>query len=398
MKRVAIVAHFFPPEPCAAANRVSALADALVADGHEVTVVTGFPSFPSGEIPAEYLGRKLVRERVRGVQIVRVWTYASPRLGRRERILNWLSVAFGSALYLLTCRRLDVVVASSPPITLALPAIAGAVRHRAALIADIRDVFPDVAIKIGETRAGSPLARALGLAADALYRTARSVVCVTESARDEIAARHVPPAKITVRANGFDAVVPGPAPGFRRAPGDFVVVYVGNMGLATGLDVVIDAAARLRDDPRIRFVMIGGGADAARIEGRAHAEDLRNIEFLGVLPRQEAFGVLSESDACVIPLRANVLDSLPTKMFDAMVVGCPIVLSAGGEALALLERAGAGVSAPAEDGAALAAAIARLAADPSAREKYGRSGEAYVRAHYDRSKIMRDYAAAIGAL
>ncbi|MBV8601830.1 MAG: glycosyltransferase, partial [Candidatus Eremiobacteraeota bacterium] len=202
-KRIALVTQFYSPEPCAASNRLSALAATLAAAGNDVMVVTGFPSFPTGEIPPAYRRRFFVRENVGGIAVARVWTFASERKSRRNRFLNWLSVALGASLYLLLQRaRFDVIVVSSPPITLALPALVGKVRHRATLVADIRDVFPDVAVRIGEWREDSTIVRLVAAVAESLYRAANVVVCVTETARDEIAARGVPLEKIAVRPNG----------------------------------------------------------------------------------------------------------------------------------------------------------------------------------------------------
>ena len=392
---VAIVTQFFAPEPCAASNRLGSLARQLVEHGADVTVITGMPSFPSGVIAPAYRGAWFRRERLDGMSIERVWTFTSSRIMSGTRVLNWASVAAGTTLRLLLRRTpLDVLIVSSPPITLVVPALIGAFRHRAALVADIRDVFPEVAITMGMWRRESAIARAVRFAADAFYRTARTVVCVTESAREEIRARHVDDGKLVVAPNGFDRVSPeGKA--LARRDDEFVLAYVGNMGLATGLDVVLDAARSLQADRRFRFVLVGGGADARRLEDRTRVEGLRNVEFLGVRARADAMRILIDADACVIPLKKEIHDSLPTKMFDAMALGRPIVLSASGEARTLLQRANAGIAADPENGEALAAAIRELAADPQAASRYGESGRSYVYEHYDRDRIMRNLAARI---
>ncbi len=387
--RVALVAQFFPPITITAGSSNSVTVVRLPVAGADVTVITGMPNFPSGQLHPNDRRAWFRRERAGRITVERVWTYASTAISGKTRLLNWASVAIGATLRLLALRRVDVVIVSSPPITLALPAIIGAIRHRATLIADIRDVFPEIAITMGAWRRTSPIVRGVGAVADALYRRARMVVCVTESARDEIAARGVPPAKLFVAPNGFDRIEPqaGDAP-IVRTPGDFLIVYVGNMGLATGLDVVLGAAKELRDDVRFRFVLVGGGADARRLMERAQAEALTNVVFAGVRPRAEALAILAEADACVVPLKGTIRDSLPTKMFDAMALGIPIVLSAAGEAETLLSRADAGIAAAPEDPHALVAAIRELARDPAAARRHGQSGRSYVTDHYDRERIM----------
>ena len=389
--RILIVSRFYRPEPCAASNRVAALADRFAIEGHRVTVVTGFPNFPSGEIEKDYRGRTYLVETDGPIRVIRVWTYASTRQRTRTRLLNWLSVACGATLAVCDPRRhYDLIVVSSPPITLALPALVAAVVHRAPLVCDIRDVFPEIAVVMGEWKRGGVMARSVGFVADLLYRASRLVVSVTQSARREIIARGVPPEKVIFAPNGFDAVSLEAEPSYRPAPDEIVVTYVGNMGLATGLDVVIDAAARLLEDRRFTFLLIGGGADAERIRERVEREGLRNVKMLGVMPRTLAMTTLRESHLCVVPLRENIKDSLPTKLFDALSVGCPVVVSADGEARRIVEESGSGIAVSPGDGAALAGAICTLGNDPQLRRAYGSRGRAYVFEHYDRAKVMAE--------
>jgi len=394
-----LLAHFYPPEPCAAANRIAALAHALAAAGHEVRVYTGMPSFPDGVIAAPYRGRRHVVERDGDVTVERVRTYAGGTDRGINRVLNWLSVAVGTMLRSVAVRRrYDLVVVSSPPITMALPALAAAFAHRAPLAVDVRDVWPEIAIKMGSWRARSPVARIVGRVADVLYARAAVISVVTATARDEIVARGVAPARIVLVPNGFDPVAP--AAGDSPVPandGMRDVVYVGNMGLATGLDVVLDAASLLRER-RVRFVMVGGGADASRLRTRAEREGLRNVVFTGPLPRASALRALADADVTVVPLVASIADSIPTKLFDAMAVGTPIVLSAGGEAKTLVERAEAGVAVAPGDAAALAGAIDDVLADDAVRRRWRANGPAFVRENYDRVAVMSAFAARLSAI
>ncbi len=400
MSRIAIVSQFYAPEPCAAANRIGAMARAFADAGHEVRVYTGLPSFPEGVVAAPYRGCKHVIESDGPVTVERVWTYAGATALPGNRVLNWLSVALGIARRLVAAReRYDLIVVSSPPITLALPALLGAFAHVAPLVVDVRDVFPDVAVKMGAWKADSPVARAVGRVADALYRRALLVTCVTETARAEIIARGVRAGQGGAGAQRLRPDRPGGRAGRTRGlPGVRDVVYVGNMGLATGLDVVIDAAQRLRADRGLRFVLIGGGADAARLRARVSAAKLANVIFTGPLPRAAALRALADAAATVVPLVATIADSLPTKLFDAMIVGTPIVVSAAGEARRLVERADVGLSATPGDPDALAAALRRVLDEPELAARFRANGPAFVRANYDRAEVMRGLAARVPAL
>jgi glycosyltransferase involved in cell wall biosynthesis len=397
--RIALLSQFYPPEPCAAANRVAAMAQAFAAAGHEVHVYTAMPSFPDGVVTVAYRGRRHAVEIDGAVTVERVWTYAAGPGRPGNRVLNWLSVALGITRRVVGRREPhDVVVVSSPPITLALPALLAAAAHRAALVVDVRDVWPEIAVAMGSWSPHSPLARITGRVADALYARAALITCVTATAGRQIVARGVDPAKVVLAPNGFDPLAPADVSPVAALPGVRDVVYVGNMGLATGLGVVLDAAARLRADRTIRFVLIGGGADAARLRSRAIDERLDNVVFTGPLPRSQALRALADAPLTVVPLVASIEDSLPTKLFDAMLVGTPIVLSASGEAQRLVDRAGAGISVTPGDAEALADGIVALLGDAERRGRYAANGPAFVRANYDRAAVMTGLAERLRAL
>jgi len=397
--RIALISQFYPPEPVAAANRVAAMARAFAAAGHDVRVYTGMPSFPDGVIAPPYRGARHLVELDGAVAVERVWTYASATSLPGNRVLNWLSVAHGIAHRIAGAKeRFDLVVVSSPPVTLALPALLGAFAHVAPLLVDVRDVWPEIAVAMGSWTADSPVAKLVGRVAGALYARAALITCVTETAREQIVARGVDPAKVLLAPNGFDPIVPAAQAPTVPLPGVRDVVYVGNMGLATGLDVVIDAAVLLRADETIRFVLIGGGADAARLRVRAASAGLTNVVFTGPLPRADALRALADATATVVPLVATIADSLPTKLFDAMLVGTPIVLSAAGEARRLVERADAGLTVTPGDPAALAAGVRRVLDDDELRARYRANGPPFVRANYDRAAVMTRLAERVRAL
>ncbi|TAM74937.1 glycosyltransferase WbuB [bacterium] len=397
--KVLMLTQFFPPELCAASNRNAAVAAQLLQAGHDVHVLTGFPNFPTGVIPAAYRGRLSTHELVEGIRTTRLWTFASPRRSGALRLLNWASLAGSASLYLVAPREpMDVLYVSSPPITLAMPALLGAMPRGTRLVVDIRDSYPEVAIRMGMWRASSPLARVVGAVAQALYHRADCVVAVTESVREEIVARGCDPEKILVAPNGYDRVEPDARPPFSRRRGEFVAVFVGNFGLAAGVDVILDAAALLRDDARIRIVLVGDGSEFQRVHARAGAERLSNVELLGALSRPAAMAALGAADLCLVPLKRNLVDSLPTKLFDALSVGCPVLVSAGGEARRFVERSGGGWSVSPEEPQALAAALRAIVDAPAERAKRAAVGRSYVEERYARARSAASIVARIEEL
>ena len=212
--KVAVIAHFYPPEPGAGALRVYSLVQALAAAGNDVTVVTAFPSFPRGEFSEAK--RPLIRVEEEGrVRTVRVFSMLIPKLPG-GRLLHWLSAAFSSSLYLLGTReRFDAVVVSSPPITVSLPGVVASWRHRARLVVDVRDVFPDLGVKMGVWKADSPVVRTLEWLVRKLYRRADLVSVVTPAGEAQALRRGVPPSRVVLARNAYESV---PAMSAPRAP------------------------------------------------------------------------------------------------------------------------------------------------------------------------------------
>jgi glycosyltransferase involved in cell wall biosynthesis len=397
-REIAIFSQFYEPEPCAASNRVGSLARSLAKCGHRVTVLTGMPSFPLGTFDAAYAGLRRCVGRDGEVRIVRRRArLAKGRLG--GRFVYWISLALAlSWTAMVEMQNVDTVVVSSPPITMAIPALLAAWRHRAKLIVDVRDVFPDMGLRLGVWREHGALVRALGAFVSLLYRRAAMIVAVTPTARASILARGVPESKVALAPNGYE-FSDGVPPRSRAARNvAFEVVYAGNMGLATGLDLVLDAAKLLIDDPSIRILLAGGGIDAERLVTRIADEGLTNVSFLGVLSRRESLELLARADATLIPLHHSLVDALPSKMFDALAVGCPMVVSARGEAQRLLAATQSGVQVEPNDPRALADGILACRREAEALERRSEFGRAFVREHFDRERIMSSLALQIGGL
>ncbi|HUZ48701.1 MAG TPA: glycosyltransferase family 4 protein [Candidatus Dormibacteraeota bacterium] len=388
--KVAVLSHFCAPEPCAASHRVSALCAALLECGHDVTVITGFKSFPAGKLDAS---DRHVLHRVEyrgGLRIVRLLTL-DPARAHGGRLVSWVASAIASSIYLLLTReRFDSIVVTVPPITLALPALIGRLRHRCMLVTDVRDVFPDVAVAMGEWREGSLVERAVGGLAGALYRASRLVVAVTQTALEQIVVRGVERSRLVLAPNGFDDASFSDFDRSRRER--FRAVFAGNLGIATGIDVVLDAAGLLRNEP-IEFTIVGDGADAARVRRRIQEGRLENVCMTGSLPRADAMRELAEASVAIVPLRAGLIDTIPSKMFDAFALALPVVVCAEGEAASLARASGGAVVVRPGDGRELATVLQQLAADPGRRDAMGRRGQAYVRERFERRGIMRELCA-----
>lgn len=388
--RILFIADNFPPESNAPAVRTFEHARVWAGRGHDVTVVTGVPNSPGGRIYPGY--RNVLRgvERMDGVRVVRVWTYVAPNKGTVRRSLDYLSFMMSALAASLVERRPAVVVGTSPQLLAALAASRIAAVRRVPFVLEVRDLWPESLVAVG---AGSGImVRTLARVAGALYRRADRIVCVTESFRRVLTERGVPPDKISVVRNGVDLSSFRPAADRAETrarlgiPGDeFVVTYVGTMGMAHGLETVLDAADLTRGEP-IRYLLVGDGAREADLKADASRRGLANVTFVARQSREDVPSILAAADAVIVHLRDAPLFStvIPSKIFEAMAVSRPIVHAVRGESAEIVERAGAGIPVAPGSPEGIVAAVMTLRADPALARRLGESGRRAVERDFDR--------------
>jgi glycosyltransferase involved in cell wall biosynthesis len=377
--RTLVVTHYFPPETGAPQARLSELAATWAGDGDRVTVLTGMPNHPTGVLPPEYRRAIRRRERRDGYRVLRTWLYATPNEGVARKTLGHLSFMASSVLLGgLAAGPADTVVVSSPTFFSIGSAWLLARLKRARFVVEIRDLWPAIFVELGvlTNRRVIRLLERLELAA---YAAADQVVVVSEGFRDNLIERGVPAGKVHTIRNGVDLTRfdPGtPADPAVRArlgagPGDCLVLYLGTHGISQGLPAV---------------------ADEHRLATRVAELGLDNVTLAPSVPSAEVPALLAAADVCLVPLRQVPLFAtfIPSKMFEFLAAGKPVIGSMTGEAAQILAGAG-GTVVPPEDSQALAAAIRALAADPEQRRVMGRAGRAFVERSYDRAALAREY-------
>jgi glycosyltransferase involved in cell wall biosynthesis len=396
--RIVFFTHYYPPEVNAPASRTSEHARVWSRDGHDVTIVTCAPNHPTGKIFPGYTNRLLQRETKDGIEIIRVWTYPAANEGFARRTANYLSYAISATLALPHIKKPDVVVSTSPQFFCGLVGLVAKTVLRVPWVLEIRDLWPESIITVGAMKEGL-ITRFLVWLESLAYRRSDGIVSVTDSFVPHIA-EHGGKGKISVIKNGanLDFFCSSPdKEGTRRKlglEGRFVAAYVGTHGMAHGLDTLLDAADLVKDtDPNIIFLLVGDGAERARLKQRKDEMGLNNILMLGQLPKEDMPGIWSTTNVSVIHLRKDDLFKkvLPSKMFEAMAMCCPVVLGVEGEASELLEKAGAGIALEPGNPRELADAVRRLANDPQLCRRLGERGMAHVREHYDRTVLARYY-------
>ncbi|HLZ28933.1 MAG TPA: glycosyltransferase family 4 protein [Chloroflexota bacterium] len=398
--RIAYICHYFPPEPAAPAARVHEFARAWVRAGNDVSVITTFPNHPLGQIPPAYRGRCWSTERLDGIRVLRCWLYAVPNRGVGRRGLDHLSFMLTALLFgLPRLPAVDVVVASSPTLFSALAAWLIARLRRVPFVLEVRDLWPAAIVSLGLMRPG-PSVQALEGLARFLYGQASRVVVVTEAFADRLAAEGVPRRKLEVIPNGadtrlFSPLVDGAAARAghehgQSLDGRFVVAYIGSHGLSHGLGAVLDAAAA---QPDVTYLLVGDGADRVRLLAERDARHLTNVIMRPSVGKADVPGLYAAADVCLVPLRdVPLFDAfVPSKLFEVLAAGRPIVGAVRGEARDILTRSGAALLVDPERGDQLAAAVDRLRADPALRAELSSNGRAFAEKYYDRDTLAAGY-------
>jgi len=393
--KILFLSDNFPPETNAPATRTCEHARRWVAHGHEVTVITCVPNFPQGRVYPGYRNRlRHQRERVDGIDVVRVWSYIAPNAGFARRVLDFLSFMFSAIPAALSEPKPDVIVGTSPQFFTAVAAWIVASLRRRHWIFELRDLWPESIRAVGAMKEGLVL-RALEKLELFLYHRASAVVVVTESFAENLGSRGIPRDKIHLVRNGVDPGVFDPSTdgdSVRRELGigadEFVAAYIGTHGMAHGLEVVLDAAACTRGE-RIRWVLVGDGAAKPGLVARARSEGLAdNLLFVPAQARERMPSFLAASDACLVLLRDEPLfrTVLPSKIFEAMAMAKPVVLGVAGESARLLTKAAAGLCIEPGNPDDLVSAVRTLAADPVQSVGMGQNGREAVVRDFDRKE------------
>ncbi len=398
--RITFLCQYFPPEMGAPSARTSEHARHWVRLGSEVTVITGFPNHPTGIIRPEYRGYFTKRESVDGIDLLRTWIYCAPNKGFLKRIINFLSFFLSSfTLGAILTRRPDVIIGTSPQFFCAVSAYLLSIIKRVPFVFEVRDIWPQSAVELGALR-NRAVIRILEAIEMHLYRRAALIVIVAESTLPYLIEKGIDPAKVAIIPNGIDdeylasaSATPEAVRAETGTEGRFIVSYIGTHGMSHALGVVLQAAARLGDDKSIQFLFIGEGAEKAALKAQAASMGLTNVAFIDEQPRERLLAFYRASDLSIVPLKRLPIfrKVLPSKLFELMGAGCPIVCSVEGEAARLVEKSGAGVCIEPENVDALVDAIRALRADSERRDRMRRAGQRFVRAGYLRSTLAAGY-------
>jgi colanic acid biosynthesis glycosyl transferase WcaI len=393
--RILYVSPHFPPDISALSARVHDQTTRWVASGHEVHVLCGMPCHPTGVLPPAYKRKIAVNEGVDGVQVHRRWVYATPNSGTKRRSLSYASFAASTVASAATLPDVDVVISTSPQFLSGMAGSLLAYIKRLPLIVEIRDLWPLSITEMGMMDTESSTVKRLEALEEMLYKSADTLVVVSEPFRQHIADR-TPGTEvddIAVITNGVDVERfhpdnDGQALRDQLGVTGTLAIYAGTHGLAMGLTTVVEAARLV---PEVTVAFIGEGA--AKADVMMAAKGVPNVHFLPGQQREAMPAIYAAADACLVPLRdLDVFQTvIPSKMFEIWASGKPVILGVRGHAAAMTKASGGGIVVTPEDPAELAAALRTLAADPKAATAMGLSGRAHVMTDYNRDVLADRY-------
>lgn len=372
--RILFFTDNFPPETNAIASRICERAVYWVKWGHQVTVLTSAPNFPLGKVYPPYKNKWYQVEDVNGIRVIRIRTFMSPNTGIVLRIVDFLSymvMAFAVGLFL---PRPDVVCSTSPQFFCAVAAWATSKLRHIKYVFELGDLWPKQVVAVGAIKNSLPI-RWIEKLELRLYRDAARVAVLSPAFKEDLTIRGIPSEKIDVVINGADLNEYRPRPRDRKLEaelglaGKFVIGYIGTHGLSHQLENVLVAAERLRDQDQVRFLFVGWGAARESLIRDSERRQLSNVLFLSGQPKSEVQRYWSLCDVALIHLKGDPLFAtvIPSKTFEAMAMGLPLLLVAPpGVMKSLVEAEGAGMWVPAADPERLAAAVLELQ-DPRLR-------------------------------
>lgn len=405
--KIWLICQFFTPEPGAPSARLGGFSQFWQQAGQDVTVLTSMPNHPYGKVYDAYKEKGLfTEENVDGVSVKRHSYYMTGSEKTSLKGLSQLSyalVVLFKNLFISGPERPDVIVVSSPSFFAALSGWVLSKRYKVPFIMEVRDLWPGIFLELGVMKRGL-LYNILEKMELFLYRKAAAIVTVTRGFGQDMIHRGVDGSKIFIITNGVSekdlARARDPELENRMvklktdlqiSPMSKVILYIGNHGVSQALGQVVDAARILMARTDFVFVFVGTGSDKDRL--KRISTGMPNIQFYPSQPKDKVWEFYKLSYACLVPLKdiKGFETFIPSKMFEVMASGTPVIGCVRGEAARIMEESGAAIVVPPEEPEKLAQAIMNLVDDASYAERLGAAGPDFVRRKYSHSLLAGQY-------
>jgi glycosyltransferase involved in cell wall biosynthesis len=397
--RILFLSHYFPPEVNAPASRTYDHAKRWVQEPDiKVTVITNHPNHPNGILYPGYQNRWVTREEKDGVDVYRVKTYLAPNKGFLRRTLNYLFFMVASVIAAIRLPKPDVVVATSPQFFCAVAGYLVSRMKKSPFVFELRDIWPESIITVGAMRPSLPI-RLLEKLELFLYRKSTRVIALTDAFKENLISRGIIPSKIEVIKNGVDLSFfhPGPVPtdliDELGVDGRFVASYIGTVGMAHAVEKIVEVAEKLKGVREILFLVVGEGANKEKIQYLATKKGLSNIKILPGVSKGRVRDYYAVTNLNLVTLRNTPLfrTVIPSKIFEIMAMGRPILCAVDGECREIIEQSGSGVYVEPENVDQMAETILQLWKRRDTLGKMGENGRVFVERYFNRDDLAKIY-------
>lgn len=399
--KLLILTQYFPPEVGAPQNRLFELAIRLQKAGVDITVLTAMPNYPQMEIYEAYKDKKYFYEEMDGLKIHRSSIYVSKSKSIVNRLRNYFSFVYSSArIGNSKLGNFDFLLCESPPLFLGYSAMYLARKKKAKLIFNVSDLWPESAEKLGVVNNKYLLKLAYNLE-EKLYKKSILVTGQTQGICASIQQRF-PAVKTYWLPNGVDLDYYNPAKievsDWRSKNGfgqnDFIFLYAGIIGIAQGLEVILQAAKEFKSQKEIKFVLMGSGPEKTKLQALKDELSVSNVFFLEPVTKKEMPFVLESINAAIVPLRKLdlFLGAIPSKLFENLSMEIPVLLGVDGEARELFIKQGnCGIYFEPENVPGLVSGINALISDRALALSLGQNGRKFVNQNFNREIIAEKF-------
>ncbi len=396
--KILILSQYFPPETGAPQNRLYSLAGYFNDLGAEVSILTAMPNYPKMMVFEGYKHKFYKYETDNNLKIYRCWIFVNKSKSVLARLLNYFSFVFTSLLIgLIKIDRQEIIICESPPLFLGISALILKFFKKSKLVFNVSDLWPESAEKLNIV--DNKLLLGISYKLEKLiYSKANLVSGQTQGIVKNISSRFsnvdtywLPNG---IDFNQYDILADGQE--FRNKYSlketDFVLMYAGILGHAQGLDVILRSAVITRNFSQIKYLIIGDGPEKHKLLTLSNELNLLNVKFIGNMPRNQMSSAIAACSAYIVPLKKNdlFLGAIPSKLFEPLAMGKPILLGVDGEARELfIEKGNGGLYFTPEDAEALAKSINYLYSNQEIASTLGQNGKKFVSINFNREKIAK---------
>lgn len=405
--RLLLLTQYFWPETF----RINEIVTSLVARGVSVDVITGQPNYPIGKVFPGYKAWGINKQFWSGARLFRVPLFPRGQKSGIRLAINYFSFVISATFFgafRFSSIKPDVIFVYAPsPLLQALPALFLGWLKRVPVVLYVQDLWPDSLEATGYIKSQHIIRFVKSIVSFIYKRT--DLILVSSKPFKDIIHSYGTEAKIIYYPNSVENIFFDPESGLKliipELDAGFKVVFAGNVGSAQAVQVIVDAARLLREYSDIRFIVVGSGSELDWMKNQILSYDIKNLFLVGRHPVEAMPNILSRASALLVTLADRPIFALtvPNKIQAYLAVGRPIVACMNGEGARIVEEAGAGISMPAEDGAALAAGILKLYELPdSERVQMGKNGQSYFAKNFEHEQLIDKlieylmYAASLG--